>query len=187
MSITVRKIVEDDLEQIMHWRMDKEITRYMNTDPVLTLEKQREWLNNIRQSTSTCYWLIEVDHEAAGVIDLCNINWEEKYCSWGYYVGEKRLRSLKLAISLEMSLYDYVFDILQMRELRNETFSLNTGVISLHLMCGSTIVNEIKGEIKKGDVFYDVTHMSITAQQWNNKRNSATYEQINFDDSQSAQ
>ena len=37
MSVTLRKVTEGDLEQIMRWRMDPEITRYMNTDPKLTL------------------------------------------------------------------------------------------------------------------------------------------------------
>lgn len=44
MSVTLRKVTEGDLEQIMRWRMDPEITRYMNTDPKLTLEGQKKWL-----------------------------------------------------------------------------------------------------------------------------------------------
>ena len=44
MDISLREIQENDLEQIMEWRMRPDITRFMNTDPVLTLEKQREWL-----------------------------------------------------------------------------------------------------------------------------------------------
>ena len=44
MSVTLRKVTEGDLEQIMRWRMDPEITRYMNTDPKLTLEGQKKCL-----------------------------------------------------------------------------------------------------------------------------------------------
>lgn len=33
-----RLIKPDDLEMIMDWRMRPEITRYMNTDPKLTIE-----------------------------------------------------------------------------------------------------------------------------------------------------
>ena len=44
MSVALRKINEEDLEQIMRWRMDPEITRYMNTDPKLTLEGRRNGL-----------------------------------------------------------------------------------------------------------------------------------------------
>ena len=48
MSVTLRKVTEGDLEQIMRWRMDPEITRYMNTDPKLTLEGQKKWFAKVR-------------------------------------------------------------------------------------------------------------------------------------------
>lgn len=41
MSVTLRKVTEGDLEQIMRWRMDPEITRYMNTDPSLHWKDRR--------------------------------------------------------------------------------------------------------------------------------------------------
>ena len=47
MSIRLRELREDDLENIMRWRMDPDITRYMNTNPKLTLEGQRKWFKAI--------------------------------------------------------------------------------------------------------------------------------------------
>lgn len=181
MKINVRKIHEDDLEKIMHWRMDKDITRYMNTDPILTIETQRKWLQSISENENIKYWLVEVDGQPAGVINLCDIDWKQGNSSWGYYIGEKSLRSLKLAISLEMSLYDYVFDVLNFRELHNEAFSLNEGVIKLHLACGSHIVSEVKGEVIKAGAAYDITHISITADEWNSIRHNKKYEKVNYD------
>ena len=46
-EITLRAITKKDLEKIMHWRMDPDITRYMNTDPKLTLEGQKKWFSSI--------------------------------------------------------------------------------------------------------------------------------------------
>lgn len=181
MRIGVRNIQEEDLERIMHWRMDEDITRYMNTNPKLTLEKQKEWLRNISQNDRVRYWLIMVEGTPAGVISLLDIDWKNRTCSWGYYIGEKELRSLKLAISLEMSLYDYVFDILDFTELHNEIFSLNQGVIKLHLACGSHIEKEVTGEVVKEGIAYDITHMSITADIWNQIRTNKKYEQIHYD------
>ena len=39
-----RKIKEEDLQMIMEWRMRDDITKYMNSDPILTLDDQRKWL-----------------------------------------------------------------------------------------------------------------------------------------------
>ena len=61
MSVTLRKVTEGDLEQIMRWRMDPEITRYMNTDPKLTLEGQKKWFAKVQQDPDVSYWIIEID------------------------------------------------------------------------------------------------------------------------------
>jgi RimJ/RimL family protein N-acetyltransferase len=152
----------------------------MNTNPKLTMESQRKWLASINEDDKKMYWIIESNLKSIGVINLEDIDWENKTSSWGYYIGEKSARSFELAVSLEMSLYDYVFDVLNFNELRGEVFSLNEGVIKLHLICGSHITKEVKGEVEKEGVKYDVTHMSIKKQEWNEIRCSRNYEKIDF-------
>ena len=181
MSITLRDIKEDDLLLIMQWRMDPDITKYMNTDPVLTPEGQLKWLQSINSDASVMHWLIEDDHTPIGIINLIDIDWENHTSSWGYYIGEKNHRSLKTAISLEMSLYDFVFDVLDFTELHNEVFTANSGVIKLHLACGSHITKEVKNGITKNNISYDITNISITKETWNDIRRNKKYDKINFD------
>ena len=181
MGITVRNIREEDLALIMQWRMSTDVTRYMNTNPKLTLEGQKKWLASISEREDVQYWLIEQDGVPVGVINLADIDYEKKSTSWGYYIGEKKYRSLQLAISLEMSLYDYVFDVLELEELHNEVFSLNAGVVKLHLACGSHIVCEVEDEVEKEGVKYDITHISIDKKRWNEIRLNKKYEHIDFD------
>lgn len=181
MNVIVRELREDDLELVMHWRMDPDITKYMNTDPKLTLDLQRKWFDTIKKSDEAQYWMIEVDNQPVGIINIVDIDWEKGSCSWGYYIGEKKHRSFALAISLEMSLYDYVFDVLKLKELHNEIFSVNESVIKLHLMCGSHIIEEVIGEVEKAGVMFDITHMSIAQKHWENIRQKKTYEKIDFD------
>ncbi len=179
--ITLRKVREDDLQKIMDWRMDPDITRYMNTNPVLTLEGQKKWLDSINSNNNVKHWVIEKNRKPIGMINLVDIDWEAKNASWGYYVGEVKERSLHIAISLEMSLYDYVFENLGFDELHNEVFSLNKGVIKLHEACGSHVVKEVKGEVEKEGVKYDITHISITRDEWLKIKSGKSYEKINFD------
>lgn len=180
MATTLRRIREADLEQIMHWRMDPDITKYMNTDPILTLEGQKQWLKKIESDDTTMYWLIEVDGISAGIICLIDLDWQGKTSSWGYYIGEKSCRSLKLALSLEMSLYDFVFDVLELDSLHNEVFALNRGVIKLHQACGSAIVETVKDEVCKGGVYYDIVHINIDRKDWDVIRRQKKYEHINY-------
>lgn len=181
MEIRLREIEEADLALIMRWRTDPMITRYMNTDPALTPEKQLRWLQSIRTDEHVRHWLIEIGGSPAGVINLADIDWQAGTSSWGYYIGEKKARSFQAALSLEMSLYDYVFDTLSFTEIHNEVFSLNAGVIKLHEACGNVIVREEKGGVEKNGVFYDVTHLSLTRETWFSIRSQKSYTKINFD------
>lgn len=182
MSVTLRQIRENDLENIMRWRMDEEITRYMNTNPILTMEKQRAWLASIQSNADVMYWVIEVDGQPAGVINLTGLNDPDGDLGWAYYMGEKRLRSIGTALSLEMSMYDYVFQVLKKRAVYGDVFSLNKGVIQLHKMCGCEIVEEKKRHVCKEGVWYDVTFMRMTAENWMKLRETKKYEKISFED-----
>lgn len=181
MGFTVRKIFEDDLEMIMNWRMSETVTKYMNTNPRLTLEGQKNWLASMEKTDKTRNWIIEVDHVPAGLINLADIDWDKGVTSWGYYIGEEALRSLRLAVSLEMSLYDYCFDVLGFSEVHNEVFKLNQGVWKLHEACGCKIVKEVPGEIEKEGVLYDIVHLSIQKEEWLKMRENKKYDKINYD------
>ncbi len=180
MAITLRAIREEDLEQIMNWRMDEDITRYMNTNPKLTTEGQKKWLASIRQNADVQYWMIEVDAKAAGVINLTGLTNLDGDLGWAYYMGEKKLRSIQTALALEMSMYDYVFDVLGKNAVYGDVFSENKGVIQLHKLCGCEIVEEKKNHVCKEGVYYDVTYMRMTADMWREIRNGKKYEKVEF-------
>lgn len=180
MGVTLREIREDDLENIMVWRMAPEITRYMNTNPTLTMEGQRKWLASIRNNGDVRYWLIQVEGQPAGVINLTGMRNPEGNLGWAYYVGEKRLRSMGTALSLEMSMYDYALDKLGKAAVYSDVFSLNKGVIQLHKICGCEIVEEKKSHVCKEGIWYDVTFMRMTAERWLEIRATKKYERIKF-------
>lgn len=180
MSVTLRKIEEGDLENIMRWRMDPDITRYMNTNPKLTLEGQKKWLTAISENPDVKYWLIMVDGQDAGVISINGLTNPKGELGWAYYVGEKKLRSMKTALALEMSLYDYIFDVLGKTALYGDIFTLNKGVIALHQLCGSEIVEEKKNHVCKEGISYDVTFMRMTKDRWTEIRPTKKYEKIIF-------
>jgi RimJ/RimL family protein N-acetyltransferase len=122
-----------------------------------------------------------VDQERAGVINLTGLTDPEGKLGWAYYMGEQRLRSIQTALSLEMSMYDYAFLVLKKKAVYGDIFSLNKGVIQLHRLCGCEIVEERKNHVCKEGVWYDVTFMRMTAENWEKLRETKKYEHIDFD------
>ncbi len=178
---TLRKIQNDDLELIMEWRMSPEVTTYMNTDPELTLEGQKEWFASLDSNEKCKYWMILVDGKRAGLINLADINKETKVTSWAYYIGEMACRSMKLAISLEMSMYNYVFNVLGFNEVYGDVLSQNEWVIRLHEFCGAHIDHVDKDKIEKNGVSYNVAHVIMKKDDWKKVDGTFEYEKINFE------
>ena len=176
----LRPIQEDELELIMNWRMMPEITKYMYTDPVLTLESQQKWFQSLKERKDIIPFMIEVDGVPSGVLNITDIDYINKRCTWGYYVAVKEKRSLALAMALEWNLYDYVFDVLGMNKLEGEIFSFNKAVLRIHQMCGSKIEGVLKQHICKNGEFYDVTFTGILKSDWQQIRTKYQYEKIPF-------
>ena len=181
MNVEMTRVREDDLDMIMDWRMRPYITRYMNTDPVLTREGQRKWFQHIQNSEDQIHWVIRLDGKPIGLINVVEIDRVNSRCSWGYYIAEKEYRSLQLAMFLEWSLYDYVFDVLKLHKLCNETWTENAQVVKLHIMCGSTQDGIMRQHIYKNGVFHDVSIGSILAEEWFSKRVNVKYDRFNFE------
>ena len=146
----------------------------------LTPEGQKKWLQSISANPDVYYRMIEVDGEPAGVINLTGLSREDGELGWAYYVGEKRLRSMKTALSLEMSMYDYALITLGKKAVYSDVFTLNQGVITLHILCGCEVVEEVKNAVEKEGVFYDVTYLRMTADKWKQVREGKRYEHIEF-------
>ena len=179
--IKLRRINDGDLELIMNWRMRPDITRFMNTDPVLTLEGQRKWLRRVESDPDLLYRLILIKETPAGVIDLTGLTRPDGVIGWGYYIGEHRLRSFKAAVPLEMSMSDYVLKKKKKKAVVTNTFSLNRGAIAIHDAVGSELLEERKGEVVKNGMSYDMTYQIMTADRWVKIGPGREYEKVSFD------
>ena len=181
MNVEMIRLREEDLEMVMDWRMRPYITKFMNTDPVLTFESQKKWFEKIKNRDDQINWIIKFEGMPVGLINVFNIDKVNSRCSWGYYIAEKEVRSLKLALYLEWNLYDYVFDILCLHKLCNETFVENKQVVKLHIMCGGKEDGIMRQHICKNGTYHDVSIGSILADEWFRKRMTVTYDRFAFE------
>ncbi len=180
MDVRMVRLQEADLALVMEWRMRPDITKFMNTDPRLTIEGQRCWFSGLQRDDSQIHWVIRLEDIPIGVISVTEIDQVNARCSWGYYIAVREKRSLKLALYLEWSLYDYVFDVLGLHKLCNETFVENQPVIRLHQLCGSKQDGIMRQHIYKAGRFYDVAVGSILKEEWAEKKKSIEYEPFPF-------
>ncbi|MCR5652130.1 MAG: VOC family protein [Lachnospiraceae bacterium] len=121
MAVSLRMISEDDLKIIMNRSRSEPETGFRPENSAFTLGGWKRWLAAAEGSDRSRYWAIDEDNTFTGIIYLKDIDWIHRCASWGYYMAETEQYSSDLAYILEMNLYDYCFDELELEEVRYET------------------------------------------------------------------
>jgi len=180
----LRKIFESDLEMIMNWRMSPEVTKYMYTDPVLTLEDQHNWFKKLKESNANeKYWIIELENGTpVGLMSVNNIDYINDQASWAYYIGSTEARGKGLGRILECNMYDYAFEILNLNKLWCEVFEFNEKVIMMHEKFGSKVEGKLTDHIKKNGKYFNVVRMAILRKEWEDKNSKVDYTKIPIDE-----
>lgn len=182
LDIKFQAIQECDLETIMHWRMQPDITKYMNTDPQLTIEDQYNWYKHILQQKDEYYWIIVVDNVKVGIASLVNPNLSNNQIHTGVYVAVKEKRSLRLILDIQWNLYSFAFDRLHYNKVCEEVFSINKPVLRILDMCGSKVEGELRDQVFKNNQYYNVTIRSILRSEWNEMKPKLKYNKVYIED-----
>ena len=180
-NFSCHKLEANDLEMVRHWRMLPYITEYMNTDPVLTVEGQKQWYENKIATGELYHWIVEVDGIPCGLVNLADMDKANKRCSYGHYVAVKKLRSFKLTLSMQMSMYDYVFGKLGLNKMATEAFCENTIAVKMNEIYGCKTEGVLRQHILKNGQYHDVCLQSMLAGEWQTLRQKFKYQQIDYD------
>lgn len=166
MEYKLRPMTEADMPLVMEWRQRPDITKYMRTNPKLTLEGQLIWLDKIRKDDTVIYWMVEVDGTPIGVVNISEIDFTNETCTKGVYIGVVEKRTMQLFASLYFSLYDFIFRKLGMNKVETEVFSDNTAVVDLNRRLGNQQEGCLRQHIKKEGKYYDVIRFGMLRDEW---------------------
>ena len=181
--LTLVEIEESDLETLMHWRMLPEVTRYMYTEPQLTMEMQNKWFDAINNVQTCKHWIIELDNTKIGTVYLTDIDFQNSRCSWGYYIADTSIRGRGFGKLLEYNIYDFVFNELGLNKLVSEVLEFNERVVKIKEKCGSKIEGVLRQHIRKGNDYHDVVLMGILRDEWLERRSKIDYDNIHIESS----
>lgn len=181
MDIRLRKVKEADLERIMNWRMQPSVTKYMYTDPQLTMEDQSKWHETI-QKQNCKYWVIRCDEHDIGLFCFYKIDYVNLRGDWGWYIAEPDFKGKGIGKLLLYNIYDYGFNKLGLNKLCCEALENNEKAISLYKKSGAEIEGVRKEHIIKGNENLAVVEMAILKSKWDAIKKGFHYECITIED-----
>ncbi len=84
-GITFRLLKESDIEMVRNWRNDPIVANNYEFRDYITPEMQAVWFKSIN-NIHNLYTIIEYLTEKIGVINIKNIDWEQKSCEGGIFI-----------------------------------------------------------------------------------------------------
>lgn len=159
-NLIMRKIEEKDLEILMKWRNSQEVSDFLCSDFVYTLEGQKKWFNKIKNDEKNIYLIVE-SGERFGEARINNIDNVNKKCEIGAHIGELSFKGKGLGKEIFRSLVDYCFNKLGMNKVYLRVFKFNKIAIHVYEKLGFKTEGILKEDIFKKGKFEDIMVMSI--------------------------
>ena len=146
--------------------MHPEVTRYLFTDPVITMDKQRQWYEEMKEKGDSFYWIVNFEDVDIGYASIVDIDRKNQRGDSRMYIGELEYRGRGLGKRIMKRLEKYAFDILYLHKLYCSVLSENYIALMTYLKNGWRIKGVLKDHIFKYDRFYDVYMIEILKKDW---------------------
>ncbi len=170
MLINLRKITMADQPKLMRWRQQPDVTKYMYTDPKITLDGQCRWFTQLQEDLTREAWIIQCDGVDIGFFNFYDIDRVNCHAGWGYYIAEPGYQGKGVGKSVECSAYDHAFNVLGMNKVWAEVFDWNDKVIQIHKYLGCKIEANLPQHIFKNGEYHDLTRVCMLREWWANSQ-----------------
>ena len=144
------------------------VKNFMLTDMDEDFEKHKKWIKSKISNPDCKYWLISYDGSKIGLVNLGDIDYTNKRCTVGYYVGEQEF--IGLGAMFLPPIYDYVFYELKLNKIYGEVFDGNNLILEIHKYYGWRNIGTFKNHIYKNGKYYNVHLVELLGTEWKNYR-----------------
>ena len=165
-DIILKSITKNDIEMIRNWRNSPEVSAYMYSDSIITIDQQEKWFEKIRNEKNSIYWVIEYNGRNLGLASLTGIDKTLSSCYWAFYLGDLSVRGGGIGAKIEYNILEYVFNVLKLNKLRCEVLVNNDKVIRMHEKYGFRREAYYREHCIKNGQKLDVVGLAILQTEW---------------------
>lgn len=169
-AVQMRDVIEEDRERLLAWRNSPEVATYMYSDHPIGRDEHDRWFDSIPGRRDRRYWIIEVNDEPVGLVNLADIDATHRRCAWAYYLASPNVRGLGVGSYVEYWAIEHVFNQLGFNKLWCEVLLSNEAVWKLHELYGFQREALFRDHVIKGGRPADVVGLGLLARDWAGKR-----------------
>jgi UDP-4-amino-4,6-dideoxy-N-acetyl-beta-L-altrosamine N-acetyltransferase len=160
-----------DEGQVLAWRNHPNVARFMCDDRPITPEQHSRWMARVLASDTQRYWIVEHGGCARGVVNLADIDWDHRRCSWGFYRGQPDTAAEGAENRLRMSdalrrVAEIAFIDLRLDKVCAQVLESNERSLVLHDRIGFVREGVLRAHVRRADGVHDVVLLSMLRSEW---------------------
>lgn len=145
-GVELRSLQKSDLEQVLRWRNQPDVASYMFVTDEISMEEHLNWFKSL--TSNDVYLVIQVDLKQIGVINVKQIDWENRSGEAGIFIGDKAYRNSPIAMQAIFALMDTFFNDFNFKMLKATVKRTNVSAIDFNQRLGYEICAEEGDQIR---------------------------------------
>lgn len=176
--IKLRPIERSDLDSIMSWVGDEEVTNFLGGEmllgPLSRIAEEKFIERASESSVNSRLFVIETlaDRRYLGSTDLHNINWVNRTAEVGIVIGDKSCWGKGYGSDAMRVLLRYAFDKINLNRVSLKVFAYNPRAIASYERCGFRREGLLRQDKFLGGNYHDTIVMGILAHEFRALANS---------------
>lgn len=163
-KIRLRPLEEDDLELLVQWMNDPEIShKVVGWDFPISLAEQKEWFKGSISNKKTKRWMIEtLDGQKIGVTGLWDIDWQSRQALSAVKIGNTQLTGMGLGVDAIYTVMAYSFWQLGLNRLWGQIIEYNRPSYQAYVgKCGWKVEGILRQAVYRENRYFNVYSVSV--------------------------
>jgi RimJ/RimL family protein N-acetyltransferase len=170
--ITHRDLTPDDLDELVRWRNDPDVNRYLS-ERLMNEEEAGAWFQRLRRNPKIWLKAIQYDDRLVGYGVVESIDETNRKCELAMVIGEKDLWGCGIGRTILVEMLRYAFDELRMHRVWAVAIRGNDRSERLLKNAGFSYEGTMRGAISRAGTFTDLLIYSLLEDEYRAKRRRA--------------
>jgi RimJ/RimL family protein N-acetyltransferase len=168
--VTLRPPRLEDVEAMLSWFEDIEVTRFLEMRHPPSLEAEKEWMDRIGRDPNEVNWVIEHEGRAVGGTGIHHIDWKHGIGTTGTAIGDRSAWGKGIGREVMRLRADYAFTQLPLRKLESMYVDGNEGSARAQAAAGYQQVGRRKQERFVDGAWRDMVLTELMRSDWEERR-----------------
>lgn len=162
MKTGMRKMTQQDLEQVLAWRNHPDVRRFMFSSHEIALKEHRSWFEKARQAADRHLLVFEQEGQPRGFVNLAVS--AGGIAEWGFYIDPLAPKGTGKALGDQ--LLSYAFGELKMHKIIGQVLAYNERSRKFHLRLGFQQEGILRQHHFDGEKYHDIYSYGFLVSEW---------------------